>query len=167
VDQCHVGKCDANGACVSAPLDNVPCIGPEEKLKDRNVTLCQDFKCIAGQCVSVPRAIGTNCTHRVNESDLTEVICVISLCDENGMCVSNTSTALCVAKKKSKATAAIIGGAVGGAVALLAAVAVGIFVAAKASPAVAAGMGLDPAFAASAVNPTYVQMAEHVNPTYG
>jgi len=165
-DQCNIGKCDESGACVTVPLDNVPCTGPEEKLQDRNVTLCQDFKCVAGQCVSIPRTVGTNCTHRVNETDLTEVICVISLCDASGMCVSNTSTSLCVAKKKSKATAAIVVGVVGGTVALLAAVAVGIFVAAKASPAVAAGMGLDPAFAAGAVNPTYVQMAENFNPSY-
>lgn len=161
-DQCNVGMCDTNGTCVTVPLNDVASVGPEEKLKDRNVTLCQDFKCLAGQCTSVPRVAGTNCTHRVNESDATEVICFVSLCDGSGMCVTNQTASVCVSKKKGKATAAIVGGTV----AVIALVAVGVFVAAKASPAVAAGLGMDPAFSAAAVNPTYVQMADNFNPTY-
>jgi len=82
------------------------------------------------------------------------------------MCVANNTSHNCVSRKKSKATAAIVGGVVGGTVALIAAVGVGVFVAAQASPAVASGLGMDPAFGASAVNPTYVQMAENVSPVY-
>lgn len=37
------------------------------------MSLCQDFQCQSGICVSVPKIAGTNCTHRVNESNLEEV----------------------------------------------------------------------------------------------
>jgi len=168
---CQKAVC-SSGQCVSVAVDNVACQPPPRASGadaiDRNVTLCQNFICSGGSCVSVPKVVGTNCTHRLNESDLEEKICLYSVCDGAGLCVVNQSSPLCTPpRSKRKATAAIVGGAMAGVVVVLAAVAVGAFVASRAAPPVAAGAGGDAAFGASAVNPTYVQLVDNANPMYG
>lgn len=61
VDVCSVGLCSPTGDCIASPLSNIPCSPPLDLLANRNVSLCQNFQCVNGQCLGVPKPVNTSC----------------------------------------------------------------------------------------------------------
>lgn len=166
LDACHTAVCDASGNCVTIALDNVACPPPADADDDLNATLCRDYKCISGRCTSIPRSAGQNCTQRTFAGDVG-VICEVSLCDGQGMCVFNHTSPLCTARRSKSRTGVIAGAVAAGALVLLAVAAATIWRVMKggADPNPYSTMFDSPAGVVSD-NPTFTQPAQHSNELY-
>ncbi len=119
-----------------------------------------------GKCTSFPRGADVDCSHRINELDLEEELCEISVCDGSGICVFNKTAPECISRR-SKGKAGVVAGAAAGAAVLLGVAAAAFFIARNAAAQPHPyGQFVDAPAGAVCDNPTFTLPTEHSNNLY-